>query len=185
MKQDKPRPWKKLGSSTSYRDHIHLLRWDVELPNGKRMGYDVDHNDGFAAATLIKTPADTIYLSHQYRLPVDRWIYDLPGGGAQPGEAPEQTAIRECREEVGLKPKKVIRLAKFYPNPARTDWPAYVFFCNDYEESKIDQQDPAEHVERVELSVVDFKKLVDAQEIVDPMLLVAWYAACSKGLIKL
>ncbi|HMO35355.1 MAG TPA: NUDIX domain-containing protein [Gemmatales bacterium] len=31
----------------------------------------------------------------------------LPGGGQEPGESPEQTAIRECWEEIGLKVKLI------------------------------------------------------------------------------
>ena len=31
--------------------------------------------------------------------------YALPGGRAEPGETPAETALRECREEIGLNPK--------------------------------------------------------------------------------
>ncbi|MEC9079845.1 MAG: CoA pyrophosphatase, partial [Pseudomonadota bacterium] len=31
--------------------------------------------------------------------------YALPGGRAEPGETPAETALRECREEIGLDPK--------------------------------------------------------------------------------
>lgn len=31
--------------------------------------------------------------------------YALPGGRAEPGETPVETALRECREEIGLNPK--------------------------------------------------------------------------------
>lgn len=184
MSQEKPIPWKKLGSKTAYRDRVHIVRHDVELPNGTRIAYDVEHSDGFAVCTLIKTADDQIILSHQYRFPIDRWIYDLPGGGAEGSEDPEAAAIRECQEEVGITPKKMTKLVTFYPAPGRSNWPIHVFFCDDYEDSAINSDDPAEHVERIVMPIAEFKKLIDKQEIVDSSLLIAWYAATNQGLVK-
>jgi 8-oxo-dGTP pyrophosphatase MutT (NUDIX family) len=31
-----------------------------------------------------------------------RAVWELPGGGVQPGESPRDAALRECREEVGI-----------------------------------------------------------------------------------
>jgi len=184
MSQDKPIPWKKHGKQTAYRDRVHIMRHDVELPNGERMFYDVEHSDGFAVCTLIKTPDNQIVLSHQYRFPIDRWIYDLPGGGAAADEKPEAAAARECQEEVGIVPKKLIKLTTFFTNPGRSNWPVHVFYCEDFESSKIELNDPAEHVEKLLMPIVDLKKLIDNQEIVDPSLLIAWHTACDRGFIK-
>lgn len=42
-----------------------------------------------------------ILMIHTYRF--NRYIYELPGGGIEAGEMPEEAAIRELREECGLK----------------------------------------------------------------------------------
>lgn len=182
--QDKPIPWKKHGYKTAYKDRVHIVRHDVELPNGDRMFYDVEHSDGFAVCVLIKTPDNQIILSHQYRFPLDRWIYDLPGGGAAPGENIEAAVRRECQEEVGIVPEKLVKLAKFYPNPGRGDWPIHVFYCDEFTKGKVSPEDSAEHVERLLIPVAKFQKLIEKQEIIDSSLLVAWYAAKDKGLIR-
>jgi 8-oxo-dGTP pyrophosphatase MutT (NUDIX family) len=176
--------WKRIGHKTVYKGRVHIIEYDAELPNGDKTKYEVDHGESCAVAVLIKTQDNEIILTHQFRFPLDRWIYDLPGGGKQDGESPEEAAIRECREEVGLAPKKIELLNMFYPNPARTDWPAYVFFCDQFESSKLEINDPSENVEKVIMPISEFKKLVDNQKIVDPMLLIAWFSACNKGLIK-
>lgn len=185
VSQDKPIPWKNHGHKTAYKDRVHIVRHDVELPNGKRMFYDVEHSDGFAVCVLVKTPHNQIVLSHQYRFPLNRWIFDLPGGGAVPDEDVEAAARRECQEEVGIIPKKLVKLAKFYPNPGRGDWPIHAFYCDEYEDGELDLTDPAEHVEKLLMPVAEFQELIDKQEIIDSALLVAWYAAKDRGLIKI
>lgn len=182
--QEKPIPWKNHGSKTAYKDRVHIMRHDVELPNGDRMFYDVDHSDGFAVCVLIKTPDNEIVLSHQYRLPLNRWIYDLPSGGSELGEDAEAAVRRECQEEVGIVPKKLVKLTKFYPAPGRGNWPIHVFYCEDFEEGERDFSNPAEHVEKLLMPVDELQELIDKQEIVDSSLLIAWYTARDRGFIK-
>ena len=43
---------------------------------------------------------------------------EFPGGVFEPGENPEEAAVRELREETGYKPEKIIKLGEFNPNPA-------------------------------------------------------------------
>lgn len=182
---DSYKKWKRLGKKTVYKGRVHIIEYEAQLPNGDKTTYEVDHSDNCAVAVLIKTADDNIVLTHQYRFPLDEWIYDLPGGGKQEDESLEQAAIRECQEEVGIAPKKIELLNKYYPNPARTDWPAYVFYCSDFTSSKIEINDPSENVEKVLMPIQRLKQLIDDQKIVDPMLLIAWYTACSKGFISL
>ena len=175
--------WQRTGKRTVYKGRLHIVEHDAVLPNGQPTTYEVEHCETGAVAVLVKVGKDKVILTHQYRFPLDRWIYDLPGGAVHIGESVEDAAIRECREEVGIAPKSIQKLGTFYPNPARTDWPAHVFFSNDFEESTIELNDPSENVETIYMPVMKLKKLIEDQEIVDPMLLVAWYTARDRGLI--
>ena len=177
--------WKRISQKSVYRGRVHIVEHAAELPSGELTSYEVEHGDTCSVAVLIETPEHEIVLAHQFRFPLDRWIYDLPGGAKLKNESIEEAAVRECREEVGLAPKKLHKLHTFYPNPARTDWPAHLFYCNDYDEASILTNDPSENVSKVHMKVDDFKKLVDNQEIVDPGLLIAWYAAREKGFVEI
>lgn len=176
--------WRRTGSKTVYKGRLHIVEHDAILPNGETTTYEVEHFETGAAAVLIRV-GDDVILTYQYRFPLDKWIYDLPGGAIHSGESAEEAAIRECQEEVGLAPKKIQKLCAFHPNPSRTDWPANVYFCDEYVESKIELNDPSENVERVFMPISKLKEMIDNHEIIDPSLLLAWYAARDKGLLDL
>jgi len=175
--------WERLGQKTAYKGRMHIIEHEAVLPGGDHTTYEVDHSDGKAVAVLIKTPDNKVVLTHQFRFPLNRWIYDLPAGGSPPEETAEEGAIRECREEVGIRPKKLIKLGTYFPNPGRTDWSATVFFCDDYEESPLHTDDPSEVVEKVLMPVNELDALVRGGEIVDPALLIGWLMAKDLGYV--
>lgn len=151
---------------------------EVILPHGEKTTY-VYEKAGGGAATLILHEGKVL-LSYQYRYPLDRWIYDMPGGGVGENETPEQAAKRECQEEVGMIPKQLVHLATFHPNPARTAWPMDIFFCNAVEAANVEsmiEQESSEVVHQKLVPVKELEKLIQSGEIVDPSLLIAWYTA--------
>ena len=70
-------------------DKIRILTGKTD-PEGVLV-YGIDEND-----------PSRILMVHQYRYPVDRYLYELPAGLIEDGETPEEAAIREIREETGM-----------------------------------------------------------------------------------
>jgi 8-oxo-dGTP pyrophosphatase MutT (NUDIX family) len=175
--------WRRFGQKTVYKGRSQVVVHDAELPNGEHTTYEVEHSDGKAVAVLIKTPDNKIVLTHQFRFPLDRWIYDLPGGGSPVGEDIEEAAIRECREEVSIRPKSLVKLATFYTNPGRADWPMHLFYCEDFETSELKLDNPSEIVEKVLMPIEELDQLIRDQQIVDPSLLITWHTARNMGYI--
>jgi ADP-ribose pyrophosphatase len=58
-----------------------------------------------------------ILLVRQYRLPAERYLWELPAGRLDPGETPLQAAKRELIEETGCRARKWSKLASFWVSP--------------------------------------------------------------------
>lgn len=58
-----------------------------------------------------------VLLVHQYRLPAERYLWELPAGRLDPGETPLQAAKRELKEETGYRARKWSKLASFWVSP--------------------------------------------------------------------
>lgn len=54
---------------------------------------------GMAAGFALRDAEGRLLLVHQA---YGERVWDFVGGGAEPGESPEETAIREAQEEIGL-----------------------------------------------------------------------------------
>lgn len=75
------------------------------------------------AFAIILNDEGQVLLSH--RRDMDAW--NLPGGGLEPGELPNECVIREVREETGLE-VSVERLVGVYAKPGRSEL-VFAFTC--------------------------------------------------------
>ncbi len=69
---------------------------DLDLSTG------INHPDGVVIFSIAGENRDRIVLVHQYRYPIAGYIYELPAGLIEHGEAFREAAVREMKEETGL-----------------------------------------------------------------------------------
>ena len=116
----------------------------------------VEHKD--AVALLVQDPDRGVLFVRQYRPAVGTHTLEIPAGLVEPGETPEQTAVRELAEEAQLR-GRLEPLAAFYVSPGFTDEKTYLFRVHDPvpasgtpdedEDLEIVWSDPAEVLEAV------------------------------------
>ena len=110
-------PMKLISSKEITKNRIFSVTWDRALdPDGFEIERAIVQHRG-SAVMLPVDDKNRILLVRQYRLPVRRYLWELPAGTVDPGEKPLQTARRELIEETGLRGRKWQKLAEFYPSP--------------------------------------------------------------------
>lgn len=90
-------------------------------------GTDTDGGLRWRGAKLVLTCGDQLLVLRRDDIPTIPWpgCWDLPGGGAEPGETPVECALRELREETGLvlDPARLTGGPRPLPHrPGRTGW---------------------------------------------------------------
>src|SRR5690348_14504112 len=88
----------------------------VDPKSGFKIQRSVVRHAG-SAVMMAVDERKRILLVRQYRLPAEKYLWELPAGRLDPGEKPLQAARRELGEETGYKAKKWTRLASFFVSP--------------------------------------------------------------------
>jgi len=107
---------KTIKTEEIFNGHLLNLRVDdVELPDGSISKREIISHKG-AVAVLAVMGQEMIFVK-QYRIATKRVLTEIPAGLIDPGEVPEEAAIRECCEEIGYRPLNLFKLGDFFPTP--------------------------------------------------------------------
>lgn len=120
---------------------------DVTAPEGDRFEYPVVHLPRVAVALILRTgrAGEEVLMLRTYRYPVNRYGWELPGGGVDDGEEPRDAAAREAAEETGWRPRGPGRpLIEFEPLPGGVSATMHVYLWRDAERSAgpLDRHEP-------------------------------------------
>ncbi len=152
----------------AFRGRIFRVERDiVSLGGGRTATMDVVRHRG--SVVLIPQPAPgRVILIRQYRYAISRWIWELPAGSLEPGEAPAPAARRECEEEIGLAPRSVERLGLFWPTPGFCDERMIFYRCTGlHRPARPAVGDEDEHIEPRAMTLAQAWRLVARGEIID------------------
>jgi len=119
--------WTPLASSIRWSHGKLALREDTwRLPDGREVVYPV-LVVGVAVGILPCVDDEHVLLVRQFRHLQRGVSWELPGGGALPGEDPVAAAQRELREEGGYRAERFTFLTRFFPSSAYLDEVGYCY----------------------------------------------------------
>lgn len=129
----KIQPERTLSSETVFSGKLIDVRRDtVSLPGGKSTTREIVVHPEVVA--MLPTLDDgRLVLVRQYRKPAERVLLEIPAGGIEDGETPEDAVRREMREETGYRVGKAEPLATFYSSPGFTTELMHLFRCSGLE----------------------------------------------------
>ena len=111
-----------ISSKLAYDGKVFSVYTDkVEEPGGRINTRDVIRHNGSVVMLAVdesKNPKDPdILLVRQYRHAAGQFLYELPAGRIDAGEAPLAGAKRELIEETGYRAKRWTLLTKYFASP--------------------------------------------------------------------
>ena len=124
----------------------------------------IQHPGGAAVVPLL--PGDSVVLIKQYRYAIGATIWEIPAGRLEPGENPEDCALRELEEEVGYKATEIIKLTDCYSAPAYCSEVISIFLATGLLPSK-QLLDADEIIEVVTMPLSKAVAMVERKEITD------------------
>lgn len=141
---------------TVYRGRIISVEaGQVALPNGGEARYEIVRHPGGAAIVALDE-AGQVCLLRQFRPAGGGWIWELPAGRLEPGEAPQLTAQRELREEAGREAGQWESLGSILSSPGVFAETIHLFFARGL--ATVPQQ--LEHYEVIEVHWVPLAEAV-------------------------
>jgi len=157
---------KTLSSRRIYQGRAVRLRVDtVKLSGGRQTTREVvEHDDCVAIVAL--DDKDNVLLVKQFRKPVEKELLEIPAGGIDPGETPEDSVRREMREETGFLPRKVQKLGGFYSSPGFCTEYLYLYLATDLVHSPLQAED-SENISLVRQPLEQIPDLIASGAIVD------------------
>lgn len=163
------RAFRQLGEEKLFQGwRISLSKAKFEAPDGTEFSRDVVRHPG-AVAVVPVTSRGTALLVRQYRGPLDRALLEIPAGTRDvDGEDPEQTALRELTEEVGVTAGELRLLATVHNSPGFCDEETLVYLATGLEQTTPMREGPEERfIEVVEVPLDDVPDMIATHQLTD------------------
>lgn len=155
-----------LGTRRVYDGRVVNLRVDTLRENGRARDVEVVEHAQAVVVIVCPQPGEML-LVRQYRHPLARESWEIVAGGMEPGESPEDAAVRELREETGYRAHRVTRLWSGYSAPGFCDELLHFCLVEGYE---IGAAEPDEGEDGIQIGIFRIEELwrmIRADELPD------------------
>lgn len=125
-------PWIVKSAATAFEnDWFRVEAHDVLRPDGAPGHYGVVRVRRLAVGVLPIDAKGCINMVGQWRFPLARYSWEMPEGGAEPGEDARACAERELAEETGLRAGTLLKVLEMDLSNSLTDERAVLFIATE------------------------------------------------------
>jgi ADP-ribose pyrophosphatase len=144
-----------ISSKLIYNGNTVRLKVDnVRTADGRTTIREIVEHRGVVVMVPVDAK-DNVLLVRQFRYATGKELLELPAGGIDGEEKPEDAVLREMQEETGFLPKTIKRLGGFYSAPGFCTEYLHLFLATDLVPSQLHAEDTEEiKVERVPVSKI-------------------------------
>ena len=126
---------------------------------------EVVHHPG-SAVILPAFDDGTIALVRQYRHPAVKYLLELPAGTLNDKERPEEGAVRELEEELGVVAGKLEKLSEFFVSPGFCEEKMWLYLATELRETA-QRLEEDEKIEVVRVPVGQALQMISDGDIED------------------
>lgn len=169
------------------RDGKYLKNYEITYQNkaGREKKYEIvsrreldgieDVGNAPSGVSIIATMDGKLLLLHEFRMGVNRSIYNLCAGMLEPGESIEDCISRELFEETGLKVRKIKKLLPpSYAAVAISDTTTYIAFVEAEGELQ-DNSSENEQIEALFFTKEEVERLLETESFSSRAQMAAYY----------
>ena len=160
-------PWQTLKQRNAYENPwIRVEHHEVINPAGKLGVYGKVCFKSRAVGVIPVDEHGNTWLVGQYRYTLDRWLWEIPMGGAPLHEEPLLTAHRELREETGLRAATMQPIMFLHTSKSVTDEEGYVYLATELTAGDTEFED-TEEIEIIQLPLREAVAMAQDGRITD------------------
>lgn len=159
------KPWEEISREIVFQKYGRKIEKVIcKLPNGQEADFYI-RNEGSPVCVVALTKDNKVIIAKQFRPGPKEILWELPGGGMENNETPEQAMARELLEETGYQGK--LRLVARAYESAYSTINRYCFVATDCEKIAEPKSDENEPIEVVLLPIADFRSLLRSGKMTD------------------
>jgi len=171
------------------------LRYTLSLPRGGervKQQRDVLRAGKVVAVLPVDLAREEVVLIRQFRLPAHLAngqgdLIEVVAGGIEAGEQPIDAARRECTEEIGVVPNRLVELFRYFTTPGITDEEVVVFLAAiDAGQTPLRTATDDEHIDVLRVSFDDAIAALGENKMYNgPLLLTLHWLALNRARLPL
>jgi 8-oxo-dGTP pyrophosphatase MutT (NUDIX family) len=142
MSEKTVNPWRTNAVRVIYDSPwLRLEEHDAINPAGKSCDYGKVCFKNQAVGILPIDEAGNTWLVGQHRYTLNAYSWEIPEGGSPAGEAPEETAARELKEETGLEAADIALFCTLHTSNSVTDEEGFIYLATGLAEGETEFED--------------------------------------------